>query len=168
MDRDDIKGICSNRFNQGFYTLIISLSRETLLPIGKLGVQRFQNGYYTYTGSALGKGATSLRCRVSRHLRKEKPKRWHIDFLLAHENAAATVVVAAKAYKKMECDMNRCLKQDYETKIPVLGFGASDCKENCESHLLYYPNITKKEDLIQKIVECARLLSEEVCIWRAR
>lgn len=122
----------------GVYTLITFLSREVCLNVGKLGVQRFPKGYYTYTGSALGKGASNLRRRVSRHLRKEKRNFWHIDFLLANENVTITAVVAAQTSKKLECNINRYIKRKGGAKIPVKGFGASDCKENCKTHLLYF------------------------------
>lgn len=110
-------------------------------------MQKFPKGYYTYTGSALGKGATSLKRRVSRHMRKGKRNLWHIDFLLADENATVTAVVAAQTSKKLECDMNRHIKMEGKAKIPVKGFGSSDCKENCESHLLYFG----EEDIKSKI-----------------
>ena len=122
----------------GIYTLIIFLSREISINVGKLGQQKFQKGYYTYTGSALGKGASSLKRRISRHLHKKKRNFWHIDFLLANENATVTAVVAAQTNEKMECNLNRYIKEEGEAKIPVKGFGASDCMENCESHFLYF------------------------------
>jgi len=134
----ELTSVWSTRFNQGVYTLIISLSKEACLQIGKLGTQRFPRGYYTYTGSGLGTGASSLSRRVSRHLRKDKPKLWHIDFLLAYENATVTAVIAAQTNKKLECEVNRYIKREGGAKIPVTGFGASDCKENCGSHLLYF------------------------------
>jgi len=155
-------------FNRGVYTLIIFLSKEAYLRIGKLGAQRFPKGYYAYTGSALGTGASSLSHRVSRHLRKEKPKLWHIDFLLAHENAAVTAVIAAQTNKKLECKMNRCIKQEGKAKVPVVGFGASDCRENCESHLFFYPDITKNLDLVEKVVKCARFLGDNVFVWTTK
>jgi sugar fermentation stimulation protein A len=123
---------------KGIYTLIICLSEEVRLSVGKLGMQKFPKGYYAYTGSALGKGSTSLKRRVSRHLRKRKRNIWHIDFLLANKNATVTAVVAAGTSKKFECVMNRYVKREGKTKIPVKRFGSSDCKENCESHLLYF------------------------------
>jgi len=132
----------------GVYTLIIFLSREVCLNIGKLGIQKFPKGYYTYTGSALGKGASNLRRRISRHLRKEKRNFWHIDFLLADENATITAVVAAETNKKLECNINRYIKMKGGAKIPVMGFGASDCKENCKTHLLYFG----EENIKSKIV----------------
>jgi len=123
---------------KGIYTLILFLSRETRLTVGKLGIQKFPKGYYTYTGSALGKGATNLKQRVSRHLRKRKRSLWHIDFLLADENATVTAVVATQTSKKVECSMNRYIEREGMAKVPVKGFGSSDCKVNCESHLLYF------------------------------
>ncbi|KPV63462.1 MAG: hypothetical protein AOA66_0938 [Candidatus Bathyarchaeota archaeon BA2] len=123
---------------KGIYTLIIFLSEEARLNVGKLGLQKFPRGYYTYTGSALGKGATSLKRRVSRHLRKRKRNLWHIDFLLADKNATVTAVVAAETSKKLECNMNRYIKREGKANFPVKGFGSSDCKENCGSHLLYF------------------------------
>ena len=132
----------------GIYTLIIFLSKEIWLNVGKLGQQKFPKGYYTYTGSALGKGASSLKRRVSRHLQKKKRNFWHIDFLLANENATVTVVVAAQTNEKLECNLNRYIKREGEAKIVVKGFGASDCRENCESHLLYFG----EENIKSKIV----------------
>jgi len=57
---------------KGIYTLIVFLSSEAQLKVGKLGTHTFPAGYYTYTGSALGKGASSLKQRVTRHLKKTK------------------------------------------------------------------------------------------------
>jgi len=38
-------------------------------------------------------------------------------------------------------------------KVLVKGFGASDCKNGCGSHLLYFPDNNEPEKLIQKHVE---------------
>jgi Uri superfamily endonuclease len=151
---------------KGIYTLIIFLSREACLKVGKLGTQKFPKGYYTYTGSALGKGATSLKRRISRHLRREKRNLWHIDFLLANGNATITAVVAAQTNRELECRMNLCIKMEGGAKIPVKGFGASDCEKNCESHLLFFPHITKEDILVKKIVKCYRQNDKEVFILR--
>jgi Uri superfamily endonuclease len=37
-------------------------------------------------------------------------------------------------------------------EVPVKGFGASDCRRNCESHLLYFPEIENADFLVQKLV----------------
>ncbi len=55
--------------------------------------------------------------------------------------------MAAQTNKKMECEINRCLKNEMTARIPVLGFGASDCKENCGSHLLYLGEKDVKEKI---------------------
>lgn len=44
----------------GIYTLIIHTSEMVKIRVGKLGLIDFPVGYYTYTGSALGRGALSL------------------------------------------------------------------------------------------------------------
>lgn len=135
---------------RGTYTLIIFLSKEVRIRIGQLGIKSFPKGYYTYTGSALGTGASSLRRRVSRHLRKTgKKKHWHIDFLLAHRDATVTAIVAAQPDREMECEMNCYIKRQGAARILVSGFGSSDCNSNCQSHLLYFG----EEDVKKKIAE---------------
>jgi len=138
---------------KGVYTLILFLSKETRLKVGKLGTQRFPRGYYTYTGSALGVGSSSLTHRILRHLRRKKRKFWHVDFLLGHENVRLTRLVAAQINRKVECNINHHIKTKEKAKIPVPHFGASDCKKNCRSHLLFYPNIMEEQILVKKIVK---------------
>lgn len=138
---------------KGIYTLIIFLSKDACLSVGKLGIHRFPRGYYTYTGSALGIGALSLSRRISRHLRKEKRKHWHIDFLLAHENATITAVVAARTNRKVECKINRYIKEETGAEIPLIGFGAFDCVEGCESHLLYFDEENVKSKIAMLYAE---------------
>ncbi len=137
----------------GIYTLMLFLSKKVTVDIGKLGKQRFPEGYYTYTGSALGKGASSLKHRIARHLRKEKRKFWHIDYLLADESVSVEAVVAAETNEDMECNLNSYLKSIRGAKVPVTGFGASDCRKKCGSHLLYFPEIDKVDWLVQKLVK---------------
>jgi len=132
---------------RGIYSLIIFLSKEIRVNVGQLGVKDFAKGYYIYTGSALGSGASSLKQRVSRHLRKTgKVKHWHIDFLLAHGDATVTAVVAAQTDREMECELNCHIKRRRGARIPISGFGSSDCRGDCQSHLLYFgeKNVEKK------------------------
>ena len=136
----------------GVYTMILFLSKEVTVTIGMLGKQRLPMGYYAYTGSALGKGASNLKNRIARHLRKEKRKFWHIDYLLADENVSVEAVVAVETNEDMECNLNSYMKRIRGAKVPVRGFGASDCKKNCGSHLQYFPEIEKVDWLIQKLV----------------
>ena len=135
---------------KGIYTLIIFVSKEVRVNVGQLGVKDLPKGYYTYTGSAVGTGASSLKQRVSRHLRKTgKKKHWHIDFLLAHRDATVTAVVAAQTHRAMECELNCDIKRRGGARIPVSGFGSSDCQGNCQSHLLYFG----EDDVEKKIAE---------------
>jgi len=142
---------------KGTYTLIIHLSKAVSAKIGQQGIKVFPRGYYTYTGSAFGPGISSLKHRVSRHLKKTgKKKRWHIDFLLAHKEATVTTAIIGETARKIECEINRYIKEQGAARTPVLGFGASDCKLDCQSHLLFHPDITRESELTEKIVECYR------------
>ena len=150
--KEDVS-IISEFSTTGIYTLLLFLSKQVTLTIGKLGKQRFPMGYYTYTGSALGKGASSLKHRIARHLRKEKRMFWHIDYLLADENVSVEAVIVAETNENMECKTNQHIKTIMGAKVQVKGFGASDCRKNCESHLLYFPEIEDADCLVQKLVE---------------
>ena len=136
----------------GIYTILLYVSEEVTLTIAKLGTYTFSVGYYTYTGSALGKGATNLKHRLARHQRKDKKKFWHIDYLVADQNVSVEAIIAAETIKKMECTINSYLKNLKGTKVPIIGFGASDCRKNCKSHLLYFPELKTVDYLIQKLV----------------
>jgi len=157
--------LISKLSTRGIYTLLLFLSKEVTLTIGKLGKQRFPMGYYTYTGSALGKGASSLKHRIARHLRKEKRRFWHIDYLLADENVSVEAVIVAETNENMECKTNQHIKTIMGAKVPVKGFGASDCRKNCESHLLYFPEIKNADCLIQKLVEYLQSSSDILSVY---
>lgn len=59
-----------------------------------------------------------------------KPLRWHIDYLLAREEAT---VLAVERLTMAECVANRAVGGT----VVAPGFGASDCKAGCVSHLRY-------------------------------
>ena len=61
----------------GIYLLLIEISSNVGLHVGKLGKQVLEAGYYLYVGSALN----GLRSRISRHLQVDKKLHWHIDCL---------------------------------------------------------------------------------------
>jgi Uri superfamily endonuclease len=108
--------------------LIIDVEQPIRLAVGRLGDCDFPAGRYVYTGSA----KRALEARIARHLRKEKALHWHIDYLLA---AAGVNVVAVHRSTCAECALNRRTKG----AIVVAGFGASDCRAGCRSHLRYRP-----------------------------
>jgi Uri superfamily endonuclease len=96
--------------------------------IGALGKTPFKKGMYAYVGSA----QTNLEQRVKRHLRKEKQKFWHIDYLLDSDAAKIIKVFYKKGNKAEECKIAEAISE--RSKL-ISGFGCSDC--NCKSHLFH-------------------------------
>ncbi|MHB1005953.1 MAG: GIY-YIG nuclease family protein [Chloroflexota bacterium] len=115
----------------GTYALVLRLDNETQIEVGRLGRQRFPPGYYVYAGSALG----GLAARLARHLRLDKPRHWHVDYLRPHTRVlAAYALVGAERF---ECALARALAALPDAREPIAGFGASDCR--CPSHLVWLP-----------------------------
>ena len=114
----------------GTYILWLHLEEPKRLRIGRLGVIAFDPGHYAYVGSAFGPGG--IRARVGRHLRREKKKRWHIDYL----NSASQPGGAWICYgdPPLEHRWARVLSSLTGAWLPAAGFGASDCR--CPSHLI--------------------------------
>jgi len=108
------------------YQLHIRLERQVTVQVGKLGRFVFAPGRYIYTGSA----KRNMDARISRHLKRDKALRWHIDYLLTQAGAE---VVQVERGNTPECQLN----QATSGSIPAPGFGASDCKAGCGSHLKY-------------------------------
>ncbi len=147
---DEVKDIPE----KGIYTLLIHVPTEREVEIGSLGVKRLKDGYYLYTGSALGKGALSLRGRIRRHMGERKRLRWHIDYLLSEGDVKVIGVIAAETDERLECKINQALKAGMKTAIPIPGFGSSDCRAGCESHLLYLEWMSGDVDpLLRRVVE---------------
>jgi sugar fermentation stimulation protein A len=120
---------------KGVYTILVSVGSSAFIDVGRLGRFEF-SGLYAYTGSAQGRGSSSLRGRVSRHLglRSKKRVRWHIDYLLAHSHTQVEgVALSATIVKSKECQVSRNIFSLAESLPPVTGFGSSDC--SCKSHL---------------------------------
>ena len=134
---------------KGNYTLIIHSKTPSRLCTPRQGWIKLGDGYYAYTGSALGRGALSLRRRVARHLRKRKKKHWHIDYFLANDTARITAIVAASSSENKECEITDSIRNIEGATIPVMGFGASDCKRNCGSHLVYLG----QNNCLEKVVD---------------
>ena len=142
--------------NPGAYHLIIHLAYDVSITVGKLGNFHFSAGYYVYTGSAL----RGLEVRILRHLQQEKRLHWHIDYLLQH--AKIIHIVKYQTKERLECYLNNQILMLPECKIPVKGFGSSDCK--CISHLAYFENKPNKiiaQDFILEY-EIAKLIKTEI------
>jgi len=118
------------------------------------GQAKLEKGYYAYTGSALGDGSVSLQGRVARHYQGTKKKRWHIDYLLTHKKAGIIATVAASSNDNRECEVNNLLKSIEGVTVPIMGFGASDCRHHCGSHLLYLgqnPRLDEVADIYKRL-----------------
>lgn len=123
---------------KGIYLLVIDLDSDQKIEVGALGEIDFTRGIYIYVGSA----QNGVEARVSRHLRDDKKKHWHIDHLLDH--AEVTRVYCLEGSKRDEC-----ATAGYVNYIatPIPEFGASDC--SCDSHLFRYEG--KRKYLLEGI-----------------
>jgi Uri superfamily endonuclease len=119
---------------RGVYTLIIRSSQPCRIKVGRQLSVFLERGLYLYTGSALGRGSTSLEGRISRHLSREKKRFWHIDRILSSDSARVVSVIFASTTSRMECKMNTALLKDSGIGIPMRGIGSTDCR--CKSHFL--------------------------------
>jgi Uri superfamily endonuclease len=125
---------------KGSYTLVISLLKKQWIKVGSLGTALFPAGTYLYTGSAMN----GLRGRLSRHLRKTNKKgRWHIDYLLKHPEAQIRQILIYPPAPDQECRQNRRISALPGSKVVLKGFGSSDCRMGCGSHLFYLSKTPK-------------------------
>ncbi|MEW5720505.1 MAG: GIY-YIG nuclease family protein [Chloroflexota bacterium] len=115
---------------RGTYALVLYLPRAQTVRVGKLGVFKFPRGYYIYVGSALN----GLAQRIARHLRPDKKRFWHIDYLLEH--AQLKEVWTHQGDGRLECLWARAALALPRAKIGAPRFGASDC--DCPAHLIYF------------------------------
>ena len=119
----------------GTYALLMLASSELWLKAGCLETTRLAPGIYVYVGSALGPGG--LRARVSRHLTPGKIPHWHVDHLT--EILPVVLVCFTVGPARVECDWVRQLCAVPDASLPIRGFGSSDCREGCGSHLVRLP-----------------------------
>ncbi len=117
--------------DKGIYILILRLSNDTDITVGKLGALKFKTGFYAYAGSALGTGGFK---RVTRHFNvasgRNQVRKWHIDHLLPHSEVICAVLITTD--KPIECLAAKDLAKSFK-EIP--GFGCTDC--TCRSHLFF-------------------------------
>lgn len=127
---------------KGTYTLVMRLQEGRKLKIGALGEIYFDEGFYAYTGSALGAGGFS---RVARHKEvsagKNRTKQWHIDYLLPYVEIMETITSP-----RLECSVAAGIDRELSR---IAGFGCSDC--HCPSHLHY----TRDFDAMIRVVRQA-------------
>ena len=118
------------------YVVATLVPRRTTLVVGSLGEVTFERGWYAYVGSA----RRGREARVARHLRADKPLRWHADYLFARFPGRVAWLVDGEL---SECELADAIAQQIESAAPARlpgasrrppRFGASDCR--CAGHLL--------------------------------
>lgn len=118
--------------DRGLYVIWFELDATIHTPVGALGEGTFSPGLYAYVGSA----QRHRTARIRRHLRKDKPRRWHIDYLLPSGNPVA--VSLCEGSKDWECRLAQELIDLLGAHRAFPRFGASDCR--CAGHLLGLPD----------------------------
>ncbi len=122
---------------KGVYTLIIEMPKTTAVNVGAKRKDVFEQGFWVYVGSALGTTATNLANRLSRHFRSDKKSHWHIDYLL-RENVTLLDAIWSTSERNRECEVVSQLLASGQFEYGPKGFGSSDCKKGCTSHIVMH------------------------------
>ena len=118
------------RSGPGTYALLLRAEETQSIEVGALGTMTVRPGWYVYVGSAFGPGG--LRARVQRHARGDGALHWHVDYLRAVTTLEA--VWYTHDPERRECTWAAILRNEDEARVPMDGFGASDC--DCPAHLV--------------------------------
>jgi Uri superfamily endonuclease len=141
---------------KGAYVLIIDLLENLTINLKSLGTLPFEKGTWIYIGSAMGQGSTSLENRIARHFRKEKTIHWHIDHLL-NSDSKIRYSIWSESYETVECDIAKSIEQMENIFPGPKGFGASDCKRKCFTHLYNSKIENNLEENIQGVFKKLKL-----------
>ena len=125
--------------DSGTYQLQIIVQSGFSVSVGALGIVNFQVGKYIYTGRA----SKHLNHRIIRHCKKEKPFRWHIDYLTSQPEVEIKSVNIISENPEKECEINKSIEMLPGSIIPLKGFGSSDCQSGCTSHLVMVESFPK-------------------------
>lgn len=150
---------CGKIDDKGCYSLILRIWKPSTVRIGALGYVRFNEGFYVYVGSALGSKAQNLKNRLKRHLSNSKKIKWHIDFLLSNENVSIERVIVCKIVDRVECLVAKEIANIGLYNPQLRGFGSSDCKFGCFSHIIYFGASITIEEAIMKVLNAYNRLS---------
>lgn len=131
---------------QGTYVLILRLSRNHRIRVGRLGSFEFRPGFYAYVGSAFGPGG--LASRLKHHLRPTVRPHWHMDYL--RKVAVLEQVWLSESEARREHGWAAVVQKLPGATPSARGFGSSDCR--CKTHLFYLrkePSMQLFQDLLQ-------------------
>ena len=140
---------------KGTYVLLVAMPRTCRIRVGGLAEMEFPMGFYAYVGSAMA----GLQARLSRHLRRSKRVRWHVDYLL--REGIVRGVIYASTQERLECELARRLEEVFRS-FP--GFGSSDCR--CPSHLFFSEEVRalrqEAEGILRSLVKRGKSVNEVV------
>ncbi|WP_062198145.1 GIY-YIG nuclease family protein [Massilibacterium senegalense] len=111
------------------YHLEVELLEGRTIQVGKLGTFFFQKGTYVYVGSA----KKNIQARITRHMTKDKVKRWHIDYVTQYATTIRHVTYSGN--EQTECELAKSIQKKLDGKVVVKKFGSSDC--SCVTHFFY-------------------------------
>jgi Uri superfamily endonuclease len=114
----------------GAYAMAIELTDKVAVTLSGRSPIALPAGRYLYCGSAKGPGG--LKARLSRHMRRGKSLRWHVDELTEQGLIVGSWIFPGGD----ECELVRICSH---LPVPIAGFGSSDCTTCC-SHLLRWSN----------------------------
>ena len=103
------------------YVVAHPVPRVPELAVGSLGTVTLERGWYAYVGSAL----RAREARVARHLARQKPLRWHADYLFTAFPAERAWLVDGAAG---ECELAGALAALAGAERRPRRFGAGDCR----------------------------------------
>ena len=129
----------------GSYAVLLSLIEEKDLQIGKLGKEFFSPGWYFYFGNAFGAGG--LYSRISHHLNISERPHWHIDWFRLAARPEAVFFTVNK--NTLECTWCELVETRLQGVTKIRGFGASDCRNGCKSHLLFFKDRPQELEIIE-------------------
>lgn len=112
----------------GAYALLIEMAEPVVFSRKALGAAKLQ-GPLVYAGSSTGPGG--IGARLSRHFRKDKPIRWHVDELTTRAAHIEALAIPGGS----ECEIVSQLLGTGKFRPALSGFGSSDCSV-CPAHLL--------------------------------
>jgi Uri superfamily endonuclease len=118
---------------RGAYALIFRMDGPVRAMVGRLGRLRFAPGIWVYVGSA----TAGLGHRLRRHFSTRKKKHWHIDYLLSGK-ARPLLAIWVEGGKSLECELASGLRSSPAFEPGPPGFGSSDCRNRCGTHLFRY------------------------------
>lgn len=128
---------------KGTYVLVLKIESDAIVKTKGRSFS-VEKGYYAYVGSAMN----GLFQRIQRHLKREKRKHWHIDFLL--DTAKVIAVTILPSEHPLEKRIARVLATTF---FSVKGFGASDSKSSSHLFRIAKEDLGKLMELVFKCQE---------------